>query len=48
LLYTGEVGPIPTNPGYDKKCTISFRRRKEETLPFNLLAIMPQMDKQDR
>jgi hypothetical protein len=47
-LYTGEVGPIIMQPGYEKKNSVSFRRPKKSTLPFNILAIMPQMDKQDR
>ncbi len=47
-LYTGESELEHPFPGYEKKNTISFRRPKEDTLPFNIVAVMPQLDKQDR
>lgn len=47
-LYTGESELEHPFPGYEKKNTISFRRPMEDTLPFNIVAIMPQLDKQDR
>jgi hypothetical protein len=46
-LYTGEIGPVSTG-SHDKKCTISFRRPKSSPLPFNVVAIMPQISKEDR
>lgn len=47
-LISGEVGPFTMTPGYEKRNSISFRRPKRSTLPFNVTAIMPQMHKQDR
>lgn len=47
-LYTGESELLHPFPGYEKKNTISFRRPKSSTLPFNVVAVMPQLDKQDR
>ena len=46
-LYTGEIGPI-IMPSHDKKCSVAFRRPKKSPLPFNVVAIMPQMNKEDR
>lgn len=47
-LYTGMIGPFPPSQGYDKDGRIAFRRAKNSPLPFNILAIMPQMNTQDR
>lgn len=47
-LYTGEIGPFHPSPGYDMKGLIAFKRPKESPLPFNIVAIMPQMYTQDR
>jgi len=47
-LYTGEIGPFNPSPGYDMKGLIAFKRPKESPLPFNIVAIMPQMHTQDR
>lgn len=47
-LFTGMIGPFAPAPGYDMSGTISFRRSKSSPLPFNILAIMPQLHTQDR
>lgn len=47
-LYTGMIGPITPEVGYDMQGTLSFRRPKSSPLPFNILAIMPQLNTQDR
>ena len=47
-LYTGMIGPFTPAQGYDKDGRIAFRRGKDSPLPFNILAIMPQMNTQDR
>lgn len=47
-LFTGIVGPFTPPPGYEKSASISFKRPKSSPLPFNLAAIMPQMNVQDR
>lgn len=47
-LFTGIVGPYTPTPGYEKRATLFFRRPKDSPLPFNVTALMPQMDTQDR
>lgn len=47
-LYTGKLGPIRPTPGYDMDGLIAFRRPKESPLPFNPVAVMPQLNTQDR
>lgn len=47
-LFSGIVGPITPAPGFEKRGSVFFRRKKEEPLPFNIVAIMPQMVTQDR
>lgn len=47
-LFTGSVGPITPAAGYDMKGTIGFKRPKNSPLPFNVTAIMPQLNTQDR
>jgi len=47
-LYTGNIGPFRPAPGYDMNGLIAFRRPKSSPLPFNIVAIMPQMHTQDR
>lgn len=47
-LYTGMIGPITPSPGYDMDGFIAFVRPKESPLPFNITAIMPQLNTQDR
>lgn len=47
-LYTGNIGPFRPAPGYDMDGLISFRRPKSSPLPFNIVAIMPQLHTQDR
>lgn len=47
-LRTEDHGPLPLGGGYDKAGTIVFRRPKHLPLPFNLIAIMPQLNTQDR
>jgi hypothetical protein len=47
-LYTGPVGPIQPSPGYDMEKRIAFVRPRETPLPFNVVALMPQIHTQDR
>lgn len=47
-LYTGKIGPIHPTPGYDMDGRIAFRRPADNPLPFNVVAIMPQLNTQDR
>jgi len=47
-LYTGILGPVTPAPGYEKRGSVFFRRPKETPTPFNLVAIMPQLNTQDR
>lgn len=47
-LFSGTLGPITTAPGYEKRGSVFFRRKKERPLPFNITMIMPQMVTQDR
>jgi len=42
-LYTGLVGPIVMEPGYEKRGSVSFRRRKDIPMPLNLVSILPQL-----
>lgn len=47
-LFTGVIGPVNPAPGYDFDARIAFRRPKSSPLPFNPVAIMPQLHTQDR
>ena len=47
-LFSGIVGPITPAPGYEKHGSVAYRRPKESPLPFNLVALMPQLETQDR
>ena len=47
-LYTGMIGPIMPENSYDMEGIVAFRRPKTSPLPFNILAIMPQLNTQDR
>ena len=47
-LYTGEVGPSEMPPSNDKRGTLTFVREKKDTLPFNVMMVMPQLYTQDR
>lgn len=47
-LYDGMIGPLTPPPGYEMDGVVAFRRRKEEPLPFNIVALMPQLNTQDR
>lgn len=47
VLYTGEALPLTTEPGYEKKGSVAFRRRKSTPLPFNVTYLAPQMVTQD-
>lgn len=47
-LFSGIIGPINTAPGYEKKGSVFFRRLKSSPLPFNIVALMPQINTQDR
>lgn len=47
-LYTGMIGPVVPEPSYDMQGVLYFRRPKSSPLPFNILALMPQLNTQDR
>lgn len=47
-LYTGMIGPLTPSLGYDQEGRLAFRRPKGSPLPFNIVAIMPQLTTQDR
>lgn len=47
-LFTGIIGPFTPAPGYEKRGSVFFRRKKEVPLPFNITSLMPQMTTQDR
>lgn len=47
-LYTGMIGPIMPDNSYDMEGIVAFRRPRTSPLPFNILAIMPQLNTQDR
>jgi len=47
-LFNGIIGPINTAPGYEKRGSVFFRRLKSSPLPFNIVALMPQVTVQDR
>lgn len=47
-LFTGIIGPFVPDGNYEKEGSISFRRNKNVPLPLNIVAIMPQMNTQDR
>lgn len=47
-LYTGELDAITPAPGYEKRGSLFFRRPKRSPLPFNVIAMMPQLTTQDR
>ena len=47
-LFTGLVGPFTMAPGYDKEGRLAFRRKASEPLPLCVVAIMPQLNTQDR
>lgn len=46
-LFSGVIGPIVMQPGYEKRGSVFFRRKKESPLPFNLISVMPQLTTQD-
>lgn len=48
FLYTGVVGPITPTEGYDQNGYIAFKREAGTPLPLNIVAIMPQLNTQDR
>ena len=47
-LYTGMLGPVNPSPGYDLDGFIAFRRPANSPLPFNPVALLPQLHTQDR
>ena len=47
-VFTGVLQPITPEGGYDQNGYIAFRRGREEPLPLNMVAIMPQLNTQDR
>lgn len=46
--FTGLIGPITPTAGYDMEGRLAFRRPKSSPLPFNVVALMPQLNTQDR
>lgn len=47
-LFTGIVGPVLPEGAYEKNGSVAWKRPKESPLPFNIVALMPQMNTQDR
>ncbi len=47
-LFTGDTRPLSFPDGYQQSGTIAFRQAPEIPLPFNVVAIMPQLNTQDR
>lgn len=47
-LFDGTVGPIIQPQGYSKRGTVFFRKPERSPLPFNVVALMPQLNTQDR
>lgn len=47
-LFDGIVGPVAPQPGYEKNGSLLFRRTMDKPMPFNVVALMPQMNTQDR
>lgn len=47
-LFNGILGPVTPAPGYEKRGSVFFRRTKDVPLPFNVVALMPQLNVQDR
>lgn len=47
-LYSGKIGPFTPSPGYSERGTLLFRRPKNSPLPFNIVALLPQLHTQDR
>jgi hypothetical protein len=45
-LFDGMLGPMPLPPGYNMRGSLLFRQRYP--LPFNVIALMPQLNTQDR
>lgn len=45
-LFDGMLGPMAMPPGYNTRGSLLFRQRYP--LPFNIIALMPQMNTQDR
>lgn len=48
VLYSGKTRPITPTAGYDMEGRVAFRRPASSPFPFNVVAIMPQMNTQDR
>lgn len=46
-LFSGIVGGIVLQPGYEKRGSVFFKRTKDIPLPFNLIALMPSMNTYD-
>lgn len=47
-LYTGELEAITPSLGYERRGSLFFRRPASSPLPFNVVALMPQLNTQDR
>lgn len=47
-LFTGMAGPFSLSPSYTQETVLAFRRAKNIPLPMNIIALMPQLHKQDR
>lgn len=48
VLYSGKTRPITPTAGYDMEGRVAFRRPASSPFPFNVVAIMPQLNTQDR
>lgn len=47
-LFSGTLGPVIMQPGYEKRGSVSFRRKRNVPLPLNIISISPQLVTQDR
>lgn len=47
-LFSGDYGPISMPEGYNKSGSITVRQSGDVPLPLNIVAIMPQLNTQDR
>jgi hypothetical protein len=47
-LYTGPTQPLMLDPDYNERGSIAFRKPMSAMFPFNVVAIAPQLNTQDR
>ena len=45
-LYTGMTSPVTMSQGYEERGSVYFRRLKDSPLPFNVIAVLPQLNTQ--